>query len=295
MPPEYSRREWLGLLGAVGVSSVAVSGRAVGSADGHAPQLAQELADECERLAALEAEYDELVTNTEALGAEIERIEERLVEERARYPVDVRDRARDVGLSIRDSVVFLDMDDGYGSGGEATGWFVEPDLVMTNRHNVEHVGSGWDLRGWLPDGTSFEWEILDVADPFGPDIAVLAADGSFEPIPVASGSASAGEHLVQVGHPGGAGTWIISLGEVHSVGGETITSDVPGLQGVSGSPVVNLDGEAVGVTFGADVDASQSGPPRPEPPDVHHESLYPSSESLHVTIDAAMDLLEGWT
>jgi S1-C subfamily serine protease len=295
MSSEYSRREGLGLLGAAGVGSVAISGRAAGLADGGAPPLARNLEEECDRLAALEAEYEELQASTKTLATEIERIEGRLVQERARYPESVRDHAREVGLSIRDSVAFLDMDDGHGSGGEATGWFVEPDLVMTNRHNVEHVDSGWDLGGWLPDGRSFEWEILDVADPFGPDVAVLAADQSFDPIPVASGSVSTGDHLVQVGHPGGAGTWIISLGEVHSVGGETITIDVPGLQGVSGSPVVNLDGEAVGVTFGADVDASASDPPQPEPPEVHHESLFPTSASLHVTIDAAMDLLEGWT
>lgn len=295
MPPEYSRREWLGLLGAAGVGSLAATGTGTGSLGRGAFHPSVDLEDECERLAALEAEYDELTAAAAALADEIEAVEAQLVEERARYPTPIREQARDVGLTIRDSVVFLDMDDGFGSGGEATGWFVEPDLIVTNRHNVENVESGWELRGWLPDGTGFEWEILGVADQSDPDVAVLAADESFDPIPVASGSPSPGDHLVQVGHPGGAGTWIISLGEVHSVSGDTIRTDVPGLQGVSGSPVVNLDGEAVGVTYGADVETSTSGPPQPEPPEVHHEALYPSGDSLHVTIDAAMDLLEGWT
>ena len=286
---EQGRREYLGLLGG------ATAGSLIGPAAGTASASAIQSETDCERLAALEAEYEQLQADTKTLQAEIERTEKELVSELARYPESIRASAQDVGTSIRDSVVFLDMDDGRGSGGEATGWFVEPDLIMTNRHNVERVESGWDLRGWLPDGTGFEWEILGMAEPFGPDIAVLAADQSFDPIPVASDPPSAGDHLVQVGHPGGAGTWVISLGEVHSVGQETITTDVPGLQGVSGSPVVNLDGEAVGVTFGADVEPSASDAPQPKPPEIHHESLYPSSDSLHVSIDVAVDLMEEWT
>lgn len=293
MTPEYSRRECIGLLGATTVGSLALPGTGAGTVG--SIQSGTETETDCERLAALESEYEELQASTRTLTAEIERIEDRLVEERARYPPDVRESAREVGTSIREGVAFLDMDDGHGVGGEATGWFVEPDLVVTNRHNIEHVTPEWELRGWLPDGTGFEWDVLAEADPSGPDIAVLSADRSVDPLPVASDPVATGDHLVQVGHPGGAGTWVISLGEVRSVVGDAIETDVPGLQGVSGSPVVNLDGEVVGVTFGADVDVPTSGPPEASPTEVHYELLAPEGEALHVPIDVVMELLEGWT
>lgn len=96
MPPEYSRREWLGLLGAASVGSVAISGRA-GAECGSVEDLQAELDAERERLVELEAEYDEFQANTAALAAEIEGIEERLVRERARYPADVRIAPRKPG------------------------------------------------------------------------------------------------------------------------------------------------------------------------------------------------------
>jgi serine protease Do len=309
MSSEYSRWEGLGLLGAAGVGSVAISGRAAGLADGGAPPLARNLEEECDRLAALEAEYEELQASTKTLATEIERIEGRLVQERARYPESVRDHAREVGLSIRDSVAFLDMDDGHGSGGEATGWFVDDRHVMTNAHNVFGRTSA---TAWTVDGSSFDVEVVELVENLFPDVALLRADSAGTPLPLGSASSlEPGDTVVQVGHPGEVGNWLITVGRhMHSMGLEDgadsppdgyatvpeLTTSAPGAQGNSGSPLVNLDGEVVGMTHGG-TDQNplpHDGPPEPSEPVVYDWPVRWKMWSLHVPVETVIEHYEDW-
>lgn len=210
--------------------------------------------------------------------------------------------AEAVGMDVRESVVYLEE-----SYAHATAWYVDDHHLVTNSHNVAEMASP---TAWTLDGDSSDVEVVESVPSMSPDLALLRTDVAGPPLPLGSSeSIEPGETVVQVGHPGNVGNWLLSVGRyvgaVHpvvdsfddAVDYRELTTSVPGMEGNSGSPLVNMDGEVVGVTFGGeDQDLRTPGEaPEPADPVVRDWPLRSHTWSSHVAIEAVAELYEEWT
>ncbi len=138
------------------------------------------------------------------------------------------------------------------------------------------------------------------------DVAILRTDYTKAPgLPVgSSGGLKEGDPLVQVGHPGGIGNWVMTLGEVVMRHGSRLVGTVPTAGGMSGSPVLTLDGKVVGITTGRVADPRGEGffvvPLEPGAPpsdsEIYQSLEGPSLEfSSHEPIELVLEQVAEWT
>jgi S1-C subfamily serine protease len=150
---------------------------------------------------------------------------------------------------------------------EGTGFVVADGRVMTNAHVV----AGADSVTVEASGKPYDATVVSF-DPDA-DISILAvADLPYPPLKFADGLAKPDTDAVVLGYPGGAGfeATPAKIREVIELNGPdiyqktTINREVYTVrgtvrQGNSGGPMINLDGEVLGVVFGAAVDDSDTG------------------------------------
>lgn len=209
--------------------------------------------------------------------------------------------AEATGLSIRPSVVALESD--FGGG---TGWYVDDTHVVTNAHVV---GDARELTVYDVDGNEYSATLVNKVRDYhrNPDVAILEAEESGPPLD--TGSADDLEPrtpVVHVGHPSGVGHWVTSLGhylwtkEPFFRGADYVNlyTSVPGRSGVSGAPLVTLDGTVVGQTWGAT--QRGGGTPVDEAPEVADPLVrdWPLGARVwgqHNTIEAVERLYDRWT
>lgn len=264
-----------------------------------------------QRAAELEPELASVGEAIEQLGDDLQTLDRRhrnLEEVTSLFEppdAEVERQALAVGSAAREAVVFLDL-----GGGTATGWYIDDHHIITNAHNVAGlpVGDAGAATAWTLGGDGHPAEPVASVASLDPDVAVMRTDER-APATLPTGSApddGSTETLVQVGNPGGVGNWVITFGhlrgthEVPIPGSEPYTvleSTVPGRQGVSGSPVLNLDGDVVGLTYsGSDV---QTRPPESPPmvaePTVYDQPIAALSYANHLPIDTVMTYYEEWT
>ena len=213
------------------------------------------------------------------------------------FDAETRRRAKEAGLSTREGVVYLQLRsaEGFYVG---TGWVLDDSHIVTNAHVIER---GSDVTCYTLGGD--ELPVERVGASRSPDVALLRSDGDL-PAALPTGSAAdveRGQPLVQVGHPGSVGNWVVSLGRFSGRTGvfgtgDTLRSTVPTARGNSGSPLVTLDGEVVGVTFASTTRTSRlpGAAPEPSAPAVR-ESFEPESTALHVAVGRVESLVEEWT
>ena len=213
------------------------------------------------------------------------------------FDAETRRRAREVGLATREGVVYLQLRSARGFY-VGTGWVLDDSHVVTNAHVVER-GDG--ITCYTLGGD--ELPVERVGTSRRPDVALLRTDGDL-PAALPTGSAAdveRGQPLVQVGHPGSVGNWVVSLGRFSGRtgvfgSGDTLRSTVPTAQGNSGSPLVTLDGDVVGTTFASTTRTSRLPGAAPEPSDpAVRESFSPESTALHVAVGRVESLVEEWT
>lgn len=181
----------------------------------------------------------------------------------ASYPVAVQHLATSAYVSphtINDSIVIV-----QGERGHGTGWYVEPDMVITNYHVIRKMGPGGrplpmphdDIIIQLYNGKIVPAEVLRYdADA---DLALLYVPHIGRPFRVADSPAGKGTIVHSIGN-GGIDWYTLRTGQVdrqyrfntahwnaiHTFLRMTI------IGGFSGSPVFNtLTGEVVGVLCGA--------------------------------------------
>jgi S1-C subfamily serine protease len=137
-------------------------------------------------------------------------------------------------------------------GGSGTGWFLDEGYLVTNSHVV---GEASRAECGTLNGETFTASVLGtstyLSEPYH-DVAVLDYDAS-PPNELSlgdSGSLEAEQPLIQVGHPGSVGEWTVSIGKYERSGENWVYSDVPSSSGNSGSPLVTLSGNVVGLTNG---------------------------------------------
>lgn len=209
----------------------------------------------------------------------------------------VRPRARAIGKTIRPAVIVLQSNESMSSG---TAWFLNEHHIVTNSHVIHRLG---DFTCRTINGIWFDARVRAQTDPDGPDpdIAVLEAD--IEPpgrIPIGSSAGiDSGQPVVQVGHTN-VGYWSISLGRIvdRTQRGDrpVILTEIPMMRGNSGSPLVTLDGNAIGLTVGSvpRPDRPPSTAPTPGPPTVHQR--YPRRDvmfGLHLPIETVLEYING--
>ncbi len=126
-------------------------------------------------------------------------------------------------------------------------------LIVTNAHIVAGFS---ELRVLLKDGREFEATILNVDSLY--DIAVLTIDSDSLPVcPIGqSDKLSAGEWVVAIGNPFGL-SHSLSFGVISGTGRtdtlangvsiDYIQTDAAINSGNSGGPLINLDGEVIGM------------------------------------------------
>ena len=176
-----------------------------------------------------------------------------------------------IAAAVQPAVVQLDV---TGSAGEGTGsGFIisEDGTIVTNHHVIAGAGDGGTIRVSFPDGSTATGKLLG-SNP-GYDIAVVKVDRSgLATIPLGtSDGLLVGESVIAIGSPlglqGTVTTGIVSaLDRPVTAGGEGETAFINAIQtdaainpGNSGGPLVNAQGEVIGVNS-AIATMGQSGP-----------------------------------
>lgn len=148
----------------------------------------------------------------------------------------LQEHVLEVGLDARASVLKV---------GAGTGWVVDDGLAVTCSHVVE--GEVVDVKTF--DGQRQQGTIVDRDEDV--DLAIIAIEiDNIEPLDLKTRTGAAGDPVVKVGHPDAVGTWIVSFGRVVQTRGGEILTDVPCGPGDSGSPLLALDGSAIGHVTG---------------------------------------------
>ncbi|PZF80000.1 S1C family serine protease [Jiangella anatolica] len=170
-----------------------------------------------------------------------------------------------VAADVLPSVVSITVQSQFGEAG-GTGFIISSDgEIVTNNHVVESVGEGGTVQVTFSDGTTAEAEVVGT-DPLT-DLAVIKAQdvSGLQPAELGnSGDLSVGQQVVAIGSPlgldGTVTTGIVSAlnrpmaassegqpqAGVNSVI-DAVQTDAPINPGNSGGPLVNMDGQVVGI------------------------------------------------
>lgn len=152
---------------------------------------------------------------------------------------------------IKPSAVAIETFDAKGNTvARGSGFFVSADRVITNQHVIEHSTRA-EIH--LLDGKKFPVRGVVAVDGEG-DLALLQVDvpaGLVRPLPIVRAVPQEGESIVVIGNPfgleGSVTNGIVSAVREISGYGRIIQITAPISPGSSGSPVVNMLGQVIGV------------------------------------------------
>ncbi|MEO6588164.1 MAG: tetratricopeptide repeat protein [Pyrinomonadaceae bacterium] len=152
---------------------------------------------------------------------------------------------------IKPSAVAIETFDAKGGSiSRGSGFFVSADKIITNRHVIEKSSR---VEVHLLNGKTYTARGVLAVDGEG-DLALLQVDvpaGSAIPLPIIQNTPQEGESIVVIGNPfgleGSVSNGIVSAVRVISGYGRIIQITAPISPGSSGSPVVNMSGQVIGV------------------------------------------------
>lgn len=152
---------------------------------------------------------------------------------------------------VKPSAVAIETFDSRGRTlSRGSGFFIGPGRIITNRHVIERSSR---VEIHLLDGKRFPVKGVLAVDGEG-DLALLQADvppGVALPLPIVSSVPQEGESIVVVGNPfgleGSVSNGIVSAVREIPGYGRIIQITAPISPGSSGSPVVNMFGQVIGV------------------------------------------------
>ena len=233
-------------------------------------ELSLNLESEIANLADNIEDQKQTITNLENIESELNRQKEKLTKENEILTVNntrmslllservlgQRDEIYRIGNDIRKSVVHVSDSNSYG-----TGFFVSNNgCILTNAH-VTDGNSRMTIE--LSDGRKYSGTVLkegnadlnNRANSNQFDLALVKIDVTSIPIPINTVNPNIDEMIILIGHPGELGEWVIAAGSYNGKS-DTIPSEhefsLPSVfGGSSGSPIVNMKGELVGVNWGS--------------------------------------------
>ncbi len=152
---------------------------------------------------------------------------------------------------IKPSAVAIETFDSKGTTlARGSGFFIAPDRVITNRHVIERSSR---VEIHLMDGKKFPVKGVLAVDGEG-DLALLQVDvprGLAPPLPLVRSAPQEGESIVVIGNPygleGSVSNGIVSAVREIAGYGKIIQITASISPGSSGSPVVNMAGQVIGV------------------------------------------------
>ena len=166
-----------------------------------------------------------------------------------------RDELTELAQQIAGSVVTVRLDTATLDGGTGSGWFVHPGVVVTNHHVVEGVRPSFRVR--LRGGRVVPAQLIG-SDP-RTDLAPLRCETvDVTPLLARTRPPMLGELCFAFGSPLGEYTESVTFGIVSGVGRRMplksglsienlLQTDAEINPGNSGGPLVDLDGEVLGV------------------------------------------------
>ena len=152
---------------------------------------------------------------------------------------------------IKPSAVAIETFDAKGNTlSRGSGFFIAADRIITNRHVIERSSR---VEVHLVDGKKFTVRGVLAIDGEG-DLALLQVDvpnALAIPLPIVRAVPQEGESIVVIGNPfgleGSVSNGIVSAVREISGYGKIIQITAPISPGSSGSPVVNMSGQVIGV------------------------------------------------
>jgi tetratricopeptide (TPR) repeat protein len=166
-------------------------------------------------------------------------------------PITAQDLLPDLVRRIKPSAVAIETFDARGEKrSRGSGFFIDTDRVVTNRHVIEGA-----FRAEIHSSTGTRYPVKGVlAVDAEADIAILlieAPPNAVRPLPLDRTSPQEGESVVVIGNPfgleGSVTNGIVSAVRDIPTFGRIIQITAPISPGSSGSPVVNMQGQVIGV------------------------------------------------
>jgi tetratricopeptide (TPR) repeat protein len=169
----------------------------------------------------------------------------------AAVPVPAQEYLPELVRRIKPSAVAIETFDVRGEKlSRGSGFFIDADRIVTNRHVIE---GAYRAEVHSSTGTSFPVKGVLAVDAEG-DIALLKVDvgtQSVRPLTLDRTSPQEGESVVVIGNPfgleGSVTNGIVSAVRDIPTFGRIIQITAPISPGSSGSPVVNMQGQVIGV------------------------------------------------
>ena len=166
-------------------------------------------------------------------------------------PIQAQDLLPELVRRIKPSAVAIETFDAHGEKlSRGSGFFVESDRVVTNRHVLE---GAYRAEVHSSTGTVLPVKGVLAVDAEG-DIALLKIDPpavQIKPLPLDKTSPQEGESIVVIGNPlgleGSVTNGIVSAVRDIPTFGRIIQITAPISAGSSGSPVVNMQGQVIGI------------------------------------------------
>lgn len=167
------------------------------------------------------------------------------------FPVSAQDFLPELVRKIKPSAVAIEtFDQRDNTLSRGSGFFIAADRVITNRHVIEKAAR---VEIHLQNGKKFTVKGVIAIDGEG-DLALLLVEvprASAIPLPIVKTVPQEGESVVVVGNPygleGSVSNGIVSAVREISGYGKIIQITAPISPGSSGSPVVNMAGQVIGV------------------------------------------------
>ena len=166
-------------------------------------------------------------------------------------PVQAQDQLPELVRRIKPSAVAIETFDARGEKlSRGSGFFIDTDRVVTNRHVIDNAYRA-EVHSY--NGTVYPVKGVLAVDAEG-DIALLRVDApanQVRPLPLDRTSPQEGESVVVIGNPlgleGSVTNGIVSAVRDIPTFGRIIQITAPISPGSSGSPVVNMQGQVIGV------------------------------------------------
>jgi len=204
-------------------------------------------------------------------------------------PARAQDQLPDLVRRIKPSAVAIETFDARGEKlSRGSGFFIDLDRVVTNRHVIE---GAYRAEVHLNSGNTYQVKNVLAVDAEG-DLAILKVDAPpslVRSLPLDRTSPQEGESVVVIGNPfgleGSVTNGIVSAVRDIPGFGRIIQITAPISPGSSGSPVVNMQGQVIGVAT-LQVTGGQSvnfAIPSERIAQLHRSALAPNAQAMSLS------------